>query len=245
MRALGFLGVTRLAEANRILPSLLTQWRSQWCMQDGAELATECLDECSRAIELAGPCEWRRVSVGRANVWFAADWRKLLFGSYAADAPRDDVADKLIDAAQMALASCLLEALGCDATVAIDGEAPFEPGALLGGRLVCTQGHGAERLMVLLDPSLLASCLPEAQRVLPLVTRSSAIGGVRLRIKVSVPFAKLPAGEVSNLTPGDILQGHTHFLEPLDLSVQDGKTVAKGFLARRNEHLALQLTAHE
>ena len=246
MRALGFIGASRLAAAERLLPEVIRQWREQWCFQGAAAHDCGCAAESAEVIALAAEQGWKQAGGAKGNLWLSAHWQQIVFGPYAADAPRDPVGQQLLEAAQQALAASLLAALGGQATAPLGAGVPAALGAALSPRLLLRARFGAEHLLLLVDAALLEAFLPATTRKHPpLLERRAAIGGAKLKLSVSLPFASLSVGEVNSLTPGDILQAGTHFLEPLDLNIQGKQTVAKGFLARRDEHLALQLTAHE
>jgi flagellar motor switch/type III secretory pathway protein FliN len=245
MRALGFVGASRLAAADRLLPEAIRQWREQWCFQASTAIACECREEGAAPSDTAS-CEWKQVDTGKGKLWIGGSWRQLVLGTYAAEAPHDAIGTELLATAQQALAKGLLEALGIQASPALQDAAPQALGAAMTARVLIQAKLGEQLLLqVLVDASLLAEFLSKPTKPLPMVQRASAIGGARLQVKVSLPFSSLSVGEVNGLRAGDVLQGDTHFLEPLNLTVRDNHTVAKGYLARRGEYLALQLAAHE
>lgn len=246
MRALGFIGASRLAAAERLLPEVIRQWREQWCFQGAAEQDCSCATESAEVLALASASDWQQLEAGNGSFWLCARWQQIVFGPYAADAPQDQIGSQLLAAAQQALVASLLAALGSQVKGPLRAGVPAALGAPLSPRLLLRASFGGEHLFLLVDASLLDDFLPRPTReYLPLQERRAAIGGAKLKLSVSLPFASLSVGEVNSLTPGDILQAGTHFLEPLDLNIPGKQTVAKGFLARRDEHLALQLTAHE
>lgn len=246
MRALGFIGASRLAAAERLLPEAIRQWREQWCFQGAAEQGCSCAAESAEVLALASVSSWQQIDAGNGSFWLCARWQQIVFGPYAADAPQDQIGSQLLAAAQQALVASLLAALGGQAKGPLHVGVPAALGAPLSPRLLLRASFGGEHLLLLVDASLLDDFLPRLTREHPpLQERRAAIGGAKLKLNVSLPFASLSVGEVNSLSPGDILQAGTHFLEPLDLNIPGKQTVAKGFLARRDEHLALQLTAYE
>ncbi|MBC3504954.1 hypothetical protein HU761_26640 [Pseudomonas sp. SWRI59] len=48
-------------------------------------------------------------------------------------------------------------------------------------------------------------------------------------------------GDINDLNPGDVLLAHARLDQPLTLSSTQGAPLATGYLARRQECLALQL----
>lgn len=242
MRALGFVGATRRAAAERVLPAAIRQWQEQWCFQGDEKMVFECL-EGSETIAPVAEGEWKLAETDKGNLWIAAHWRRLVFGRFATEAPQDATSVQLLVAAQQALAAGLLDALAVSAVSVRDAKPDL--GLPMSARLLLRADFGDLQLLVLADASLLAGFLSAAKQLLPLVARAKAIGGARLTVKVSLPFSSLTVGEANGLRVGDVLQGDTHFLEPLSLVAGDNQAVAKGYLARKGEHLALQLAAHE
>jgi hypothetical protein len=243
MRALGFVGSSRLAAAERLLPPAILQWREQWCVQGDEKMIFECREEGIDTVETATELEWQLAETGKGRLWLAANWRRLVFGRFAAEAPQDATSVQLIAAAQQALAAALLDVLSAPA-VAVQNAQPTL-GTPMSARLLLRADSGDLRLLVLADAALLAGVLPQGGRPRPLIPRNQAIGSAKLKVKISLPFSSLTVGQANGLSAGDILQGDTHFLEPLNLVAEGKQTVAKGYLARKGEHLALQLAAHE
>lgn len=243
MRALGFVGASRLAAAERLLPAAIRQWHEQWCFQGDREVTCVCMEEGGEAIAPVAGGEWRLAETDKGKLWLAANWRRLVLGRFASEAPQDATAAELISAAQQALTAGLLEALALANTPLQSAQPTL--GVPMSARLLLRADFGDVPLLMLAEASLLTGFLPLANRPLPLVSRTSAIGGARLKVKVSLPFSSLTVGEANGLRAGDILQGDTHFLEPLNLTAGEQQTIAKGYLARQGEHLALQLAAHE
>ncbi|MEO4049396.1 FliM/FliN family flagellar motor C-terminal domain-containing protein [Pseudomonas sp. CAU 1711] len=237
------MGASRLAAAERLLPAAIRQWREQWCFQCDQEPVCVCAEEGSEAMAPVADGQWKLAESSQGKLWLAADWRRLVFARFASEAPQDATAAQLVDAAQQALASGLLAALGAP-TAPLQDAQPIQGGPM-SARLLLRADLGGVPLLLVAEASLLAGFLPQAARALPLLPRSQAIGGARLKVKVSLPFSSLTVGEANGLRAGDILQGDTHFLEPLSLTAGAQQTIAKGYLARQGEHLALQLAAHE
>lgn len=245
MRALGFIGASRLASAERLLPEVIRQWAEQWSFHGAAAPECSCAAESAEVLTLTNGANWQQADGGTGRLWLSARWQQIVFGPYAADAPQDQIGAQLLLAAQQALTDSLLAVLGRKAGPLHDGK-PVGLGAPLSPRLMLRASFGPDDLLLIMDANLLDNFLPPVTRARPpLQNRRTAIGGAKLTLRVSLPFSSLSVGKASTLSPGDILQSDAHFLEPLNLTIQDQPPVAKGFLARRDTHLALQLTAHE
>lgn len=244
MRALGFLGSSRLAAGEQEIPVAVERWIQQWCF---AAAAPTCSCHLENAVaELPTANEWIHCQFERGSLWMGGAWRQLIFGPYAEHAPCDAVAERLVHDGQQALVQDLLGALKVNSTAALKhGGVPAAP-QVMGSRLFVQVDLEQTQLRLILDAELLDGFLPGSiSTPRALEARAAAINGVRLTVNVSLAFATLPLGDVRGLRAGDILQGKNHFLDPLNFSINHQIPLAHGYLARQGQQLALQLTAPE
>lgn len=248
MRRLGFLGKSRLDAARKLLPEAVDNWRAQWCFVDEqAPWVSDCGDETALAgQEAVAALAWQKALGSEGALWLAGQqpdaWRQVVFGAHAKDIPEDATARHLLAQAQLALVNALLAELQHAPVEALTSEAPSAPGGLFGDRLLLSIAGPGTQLYVLLDAALLEQHLPPLPVQPALVKRQDALGNAKLKLHVRLPLANLALGEMNELQPGDILRARTKLAQPLTLVTEQGEVVAEGYLARQQDHLALQLS---
>ncbi|MHA6194740.1 FliM/FliN family flagellar motor C-terminal domain-containing protein [Pseudomonas wadenswilerensis] len=244
MRLLGFIGASRLAAARDALPAQVEAWREQWCFADEATVwnirceAEQALDANDLHWQQAGQAN-RRLAVGSRT---ADSWRRAVFGPHAAQLPDDTSARHLLEQARLALVNALLQALGQSPVPGLSDTAPEAPGAVLSPRVLLRIELGDDALYCLLDAALFDSALPPLATPAALVERKQAIGGARVRLTLQLPLTELALGDIDGLSPGDVLRAKSRLDQPLTLASESGDVLAKGYLARQQDRLALQLT---
>lgn len=240
MRKLGCVGASQYDIAERLLTDPISQWKEKWCFKDASDSPPHVFtpgkaqallehDWCSSASEVGG-------------LWIAADWCTFLFARHATEAPLDRVLEELVSAAKAALCSSIWEALNQKHAPSVQRLAPANLDLPLDDRiLVCFSFNGDKRLLVLLDGALLGPFFPRAPRELPLIKRADAIGNMKVKVRASLTFASLAIEDVDRLAVGDVLPGGAALDQPMNLTVADNKVVGKGFLAKKDGKVALQL----
>lgn len=245
MRFLGFLGASRLAMARQVLPAQVEEWREQWCFAGEERWQVRCDGEQALSLaQQAGTVSWQRGQGSRGALHIASlpadGWKHAVFAGQAAQVPDDASARHVLDQARLALVNALLQGLGQEPLASLDDGAPHAPGAALGSRALLHIQLGEVALYCLVDAALLDTALP-ALAPAALTPRKDAIGGARVRLQLSLPLAALALGDINDLSPGDVLLAQARLDQPLTLSSTQGTPLAKGYLARRQECLALQL----
>ncbi|WP_339527220.1 FliM/FliN family flagellar motor C-terminal domain-containing protein [Pseudomonas sp. EA_35y_Pfl2_R111] len=248
MRRLGFLGKSRLDAASKLFPEAVANWRAQWCFVDEqVPWLSQCSDETALAKqEAVTSLAWQKAQGRAGSIWLAGQqpdaWRQLLFGVHAKNIPEDATARHLLVQAQLALVNALLAELQQAPFEDLVAEAPNAPGGLYSDRLLLNIAGPDTQLYVLLDAALLEQHLPSLPTLPALVNRQAAIGKAKIKLHVRLPLASLALGEMNDLQAGDILRARTELAQPLRLTTEQAKVVAEGYLARHQDHLALQLT---
>lgn len=246
MRFLGFLGASRLAMARQVLPAQVEEWREQWCFGGDERWQVQCeaeqaLTDCAQAAGLS----WQRGQSTRGALHIAGlhadSWTRALFADQAAQVPDDATAHHVLGQARLALVNALLQGLGQEPVTRLTADAPHAPGAALGSRALLQIGLGDSALYCLVDAALLDPALPALAKSSTLVQRKDAIGGAKIRLNLALPLAELALGDINDLSPGDVLLARTRLDQPLTLSSTQGAPLAKGYLARSQARLALQL----
>lgn len=246
MRFLGFLGASRLNMARQVLPAQVDEWREQWCFGDAEQWAIHCdgeqvLANHEQALGLA----WQRAQCPRGAMYVAGlradSWTRTVFAAQAAKVPDDASARHVLEQARLALVNGLLQGLGQEPVASLDDEAPHAAGAALGSRALMQIELGDTALFCLIDATLLEPALPALAKPTALTQRKDAIGGAKIRLSLALPLAELALGDINGLNPGDVLLAAARLDQPLTLSSSQGAPLAKGYLARRQECLALQL----
>lgn len=246
MSPMGFVGKSRLEAAQRVLPEVVSSWRTQWCF--GAEAATQVAvlaAEVPGVTSLAA-MDWVHVATAEGSIWLGcrevSSWHRMVFAEQANEVPVDTVAQYLVQQAQLGLANGVLAALERPAVAELSSDAvdppssPFSPCVL-----VKTNSHG-EELCMLLDASLLSAYLPMPEPRVALIDRKSVIGAARVKLRLSLPLSEISVADLSDLHPGDILKAATPLSQPFHLMTDQDALLAKGFLVRARTQLAVQLT---
>jgi len=245
MRKLGFLGITRLQHARAVLPAVIEQWREQWCFTDARQPATVSIDAFS-SVNVPADFEaltWQRAEVGFSQLRCAGAWNQVIYGVHAQDVPTDTTARHLLTHAQLTLINSLLEALGHKPVVQLPNDVQTMNNNGLSSQLLIKLSTPKTALYLLLDADLLDSVLPVRVAKTPLIERKAAIGGARLKLHVQLPLTRLPIEDVQDIKVGDILRGDASLGAPLHIATSPTQVVAKGYLARQQEHLAIQLVS--
>jgi len=246
MRYLGFLGASRLNMARQMLPVQVEEWREQWCFGDAEQWTIHC--DCEQLLashEQALGLAWQRAQGPRGAMYIAGlradSWLRAVFAAQAEKVPDDDSARHVLEQARLALVNALLQGLGQAPVASLDDEAPHAAGAALGSRALMQIELGDTALFCLIDATLLEPALPALAKPTALTQRKDAIGGTKIRLSLALPLAELALGDINDLSPGDVLLATARLDQPLTLSSSQGAPLAKGYLARRQQCLALQL----
>jgi hypothetical protein len=243
MRQLGFLGNTRLREAQSLLQPIIEGWRSQWCFADGKQLLTVVIEPVTAVDTLAEQVTWQRAEIGSSVVRCAGAWTELIYGPHAHDVPTDATAKHLLANAQLALINALLGGLGHKPVALLLNESALSKVSPLSSELLIRLFTPKATLYVLIDAELLNSFLPVRSNGKALVERKAAIGGAKLKLHVQLHLHSLPIDEVQDIKVGDILRGEDSLGHPLHLTTDSTHIVANGYLARQQDHLAVQLVS--
>lgn len=248
MRQMGYVGKSRLEAAQRLLPDVLSSWCEQWCFgysNQATLFAATVITEVADDVGITAT-DWRYALTPDGALCLgsheSSSWYRLVFGEHAQEVPIDEMADYLIQQAQLALANALLEVLQQEKIPTIFAEAPDAMATACSPRLRLTiPGHEAE-IFILIDASLLNTYLPIPVARFPLLDRQHAIGGARIKLKLSLPLSEISVADLSDLHPGDILKATTPLSQLFHLVTDRDALVAKGFLVRAHTRLAVQLT---
>ncbi|KWU52868.1 FliM/FliN family flagellar motor switch protein [Pseudomonas palleroniana] len=242
MKALGFIGKSRWNAATEKLPAAVEAWCEQWCFsQEGKPWQIECL-ECvdtadqARAQDLA----WLKTGSAGAAVQVAGDWTSLVFGAFAEALPADETADYLLQEAQRALVNSVLASIGQAPATQLLAAPPRALGKPMSSDILLRVSVESFRVFVVLDAVLLNNALGPQEVKPPLFPRESALGNARVRLSLQLPLTSLSIGEMNDLHPGDTLRAQALLSQTLQLRVGT-QVVASGYLARRQDHLAVQL----
>lgn len=249
MRRLGFVGKSRLDAAQKQLPDAVRDWHRQWCFCPEETLVeTRCIEETSGTSNPPGTfSKWLQVESAQGCVWLQSmsrvDWLRLLFAHLEPEVPNDQIAGQLIERAQRALVNAVLAALGKEPFGAFAPTETLATNVRLSSRvaLELSFSDSCPPLALLLDASLLDSCLPPAARASALSLRQDAIKTATVSLRLSLPLAAIPLGEIEGLQPGDVLRTTTNLDQPLMLGVNGEPKLLKGYLARSGDSRAFQL----
>lgn len=242
MRALGFVGKRRWHEAAQKLPPAVQAWREQWCLNPVAKpWAVECLalveaDDPARAQGL----EWFKADAAGAAVYVAGDWVSLVFGAFAQELPAGETANYLLHEARQALVNGVLASIGHVPSTGLVATAAHALGKPLSSDIVVRVRVESFWAYVVLDAALLNSALGPHEVKPPLFPREQALGNAKVRLSLQLPLASLSIGEMNDLQPGDTLRAQALLSQTLQLRVGQ-RVVASGYLARQQDHLAVQL----
>ncbi|MGF6520107.1 flagellar motor switch/type III secretory pathway protein FliN [Pseudomonas laurylsulfatiphila] len=241
MRMLGFVGTTRLRMACDRLPPVARHWYEQWCFSDGRHTCEMSCTALGDSSELAATLLWLRAKSANGSIFLAGDWRSMVFGPFTHETPEDETARHLLHEAQLALINNVLEALGQSAIshLAAEPSRPFSD--FLNAQVMLQLSVGQSTLYLLLDAALLNVALEPSVPRKPLIERKQALGNARVKLSVRLPLASLSIGEIRDLHPGDTLRSSALLADPVSLQLTEGSVVAGGYLARQNDHLAVQL----
>lgn len=240
MEVLGFLGRSRLEYARQTLPALVEKWHANWCFgspTDGIPIRCIPASELETGLD-AG--QGFSTAHAKGTLWMGGDWHALLFAALPREVPADRTASHLIEQARLALANHLLRHLGLREVTRLSN-ASLSPRGGLDSRLALLFGPAERQGCLLIDAALLGGLTATDKQPEPLVSRATAIGKARLTIKLQLPLASLPIEQVQDLQAGDLLQGTTSLMSPLHVTTAPGQIVAHGYLARQDQHLAIQL----
>ncbi|MCE0460987.1 FliM/FliN family flagellar motor switch protein [Pseudomonas uvaldensis] len=241
MRMLGFVGAIRLRTACDRLPPVALRWYERWCFSDGHQTCNASCSALNDNSELASTRGWLSADSVHGSVSLTGDWQSLIFGSFSHDVPDDEVSRHLLQEAQLALINDLLEALG-HSHVSLLAAAPQKPYSnVLSAQVLLQLCVGQLTLHVLLDAALLNAGLKPFVARNSLVERKQALGNARVKLSVCLPMASLSIGEMQDLHPGDTLRSSALLFDPVSLQLAEGTVVADGYLARQDDHLAVQL----
>lgn len=245
MRKLGFLGTTRLTHAQTVLATVTDQWREQWCFSDARLPVAVTIDalNAAEAVTKLEALSWQFAEVGTSQLRCAGAWNELIYGAHIQDVPADATARHLLAHAQLALINGLLEALGRKPATQLLHDAHTEKCSSLSSELLIQLSTAKATLYLLIDADLLNSALPVRPSKTPLVDRKAAIGGAKLKLHVQLPLTHLPIEDVQDIKVGDILRGDASLGAPLHIATHPTQVVAKGYLARQQQHLAIQLVS--
>lgn len=247
MRFLGFLGKRRLDAARDLLPPQVEAWRQHWCFSNEAQAWRVSCDEERNLGEaaLAGALDWWQADVEAGALHIAGSsadsWQHLVFGAHAGQVPDDASARHLLEQARLALVNALLQALGQAPVDSLTAQPPVAPGAPLGSRALLRIELADIQVHCLLDAALLNLALPALPAQNPLVERKNALGKARITLRLHLPLVELALGDINDLSPDDVLRARAQLDQPLALATEHGEALAKGYLARSQGHLALQL----
>jgi hypothetical protein len=245
MRKLGFLGATRLTHAQTVLATVIEQWREQWCFSDARLPVAVTIDafNAAEALTELEALDWQRAEVGNSQLRCSGAWNELIYGVHTQDVPADATARHLLAHAQLALVNGLLEALGHEPATQLLSGVHSVKNSPLSSELLIQLSTAKAALYLLIDADLLNSALPVRTGKSPLVERKAAIGGARLKLHVQLPLTHLPIEDVQDIKVGDILLGDASLGAPLQIATAPTQVVAKGYLARQKQHLAIQLVS--
>ena len=249
MRRLGFVGDSRLQAAQKLLPDTLTAWHSQWCFRSPEALVESCCyEEASISQDPAKtPAKWLKADTDHGDIWLLAmndsDWRQLLFAQLEESVPHDATAEHLIRRARQALVNAVLESLGMPPCDAFRPAQEFRLGEQLTRRVVVELcfSDSTPPLLMLVDAKMLDAHLPSVPPAAPLIERQEAIKTAKVSLRLSLPLAAIPLGELEGLQVGDVLRSTTRLDQPLTVALGEKKEVVRGYLARSDDKLALQL----
>jgi len=245
MRVLGFVGTTRLRMACHRLPSVAQDWYGLWCFSDALH---ECEVSCSAlddTIELASTLVWQRAQSTNGSICLAGDWRPMIFGPFANEAPEDETAKYLVREAQLALVNHVLGAFDQSSVSQLLAESSGPSSDLLNAQVLLQLRVGQLSLHLSVDAALLDGALEKPVARKTLIERKQALGNARVKLSVRLPLASLSIGEMRGLRPGDTLRASALLVDPVSLQLAEGPVVAGGYVAKQHGHIAVQLISNE
>lgn len=248
MRHMGFVGKSRLEAAQRLLPDVLAEWRSHWCFEREETVIESVVSVTAESEGDASitAINWRYSLTPNGELWLgvcqSSSWHRVIFGDSEEGVPSDQVAAYLVGQAQMGLINAVLKVLQLAPVKVLCDEAPVAIAAAFSPRVLLEVPVYEDGVFILLDANLLNAYLPIPPANTPLLERQHAVGGARLRLKLSLPLSEVSVADLSDLHPGDILKADTFLTQPFHLATDRDVLIAKGFLVRSDTRLAVQLT---
>lgn len=185
--------------------------------------------------------DWQLARVKAETIGCAGDWPQFVFGRHAQDVPEDATASHLLAQAQLALLNAILRALGHESVAQLASAAHSPAGGPLNSGVLVQLASPTAHLGLFIDSALLDAALPPIPRNSPLIERAQAIGSARLTLHLQLPLTSLSIEAVQGIKAGDILRGEAALAHPMQLAIDRNVVVAKGFLARQQRQLAVQL----
>ncbi|MDO9620958.1 MAG: hypothetical protein U0998_00480 [Moraxellaceae bacterium] len=237
-----FVGSTRLEHARKLLPSVWSDWHSNWCFKvDG--LANEPVLIDAASAEDMAQANWLCAEMPEGKVWLGyeseSDWHRQLFGGID-QAPHDALTASLIEQARLALVNSMLVAIGLEKVTSLTLHSQTTPEYMCPRVIMRVTGHA---ICVCLDASLFNTFLPLPVQQKPLVRREEAIGSARVSLRVHLSLSKVPVAALSQLQLGDVLPTTMSLSQRFQLVLPKG-VQASGYLLRKNSQRVLQLADH-
>jgi len=242
MRQISYVGKSRLQAAERVLPDILRQWCSDWCLGEPGDDFT--IIPATREAGNFSALAWRIASTSAGAVMLgassSASWHRLLFGGDATKVPMDGIAEHLVGEAQQALVNAILCALLQDPMDTLLMDVAISTMSAV-PRIVLARSGQESELCILLDASLLDAWLPMPAPRASLHARHEVLGRASLSVTLRLPLSCLSAACLGELQPGDIVKSETPLFQPVQLQLQQAQCLASGRLMQRDDRVVLQL----
>ena len=182
MRALGFVGATRLKLASEKLPPVVQHWYGQWCFGDTTKnCEVMCLAQ-EQGLSTVPTLTWQKAQVAGGSIRLAGDWQAIVFGAFAREMPIDETASHLMREAQLALLNEVLEALGQERVSTLKAETTAPRSGPLNAQVLLQLSVAQASVYLLLDASLLNNALAPVVPRSVLIERKQALGNAKVKL---------------------------------------------------------------
>lgn len=241
MKLVRLLGKTTLDQLQRAVESTVTNWLSDWSLNDRASISvctTAISAESSTAAE--DTLTFSHSSGGRISLCSDGDtWHSLLFPNAA---PRDTVATELVARSRSDLATRLFSALGFRIETLLVEVNQERGRSNWRGSAHCLVSIAEKNFILLVDETAL-SALDRAKATAaagPLSRRADAITVSSCTARITLDLGELPLHQLQSLAIGDTLLSDTPLSHTFSVEVGNALRLS-GRLGRTDQSKAIYL----
>ncbi len=262
-------GQSALATLEAMLSGPLSGWAADWGIASSQIALAVARASDGEGVGMPGHTgapQWRRqVQAGNCTVWLACDsgtmaLQKAIFGApfavAASSAPAGLAAAGADEALGELLGALTRAALGMPSEIRGSDDGRVDNCADGVPAHVWKRGSGAAlatvtiehwSCSVLLDGTALAALLPRAAALpgLGAVDYGACMAQVPVALELVAGGARVSLGSLLALSEGDVIGLGNRSDAPLTLRSPAGRSVLNGYLGRRGETIAIELSTHE